>query len=246
MVWKARSQAANQGYSHLSGIEMTCSLSMCGQSLFRIAGAARPSADRRHVPGAIFPDNRRNSTACSHSIPRQGLAHSRFAASALTPGGRQAAVRNASGLALAHCQAIGEAVEGIADRFGRRVGQSQADEPRFARHPPSPGSARRPWSRSCCGLTASCRPAVTKSLIAVLDVGGRIGRVEEALIVRSSFLGEKQRWAVFTMEVIGPELGIGGSDDAVAVRGGSDFQGRPGRFPAHQLQILRNHNEGRR
>ena len=34
-VWKARSQAAYQGYSHLSGIEMMCSFSMWYQSRFR-------------------------------------------------------------------------------------------------------------------------------------------------------------------------------------------------------------------
>ena len=35
MVWKARSQAAYQGYSHLSGIEMMCWFTMWNHSLFR-------------------------------------------------------------------------------------------------------------------------------------------------------------------------------------------------------------------
>ena len=33
MAWKARSHAAHQGYSHLSGIEMMSSPTMCDQSL---------------------------------------------------------------------------------------------------------------------------------------------------------------------------------------------------------------------
>ena len=35
MVWKARSQAAYHGYSHLSGIEMMSALSMWNHSVFR-------------------------------------------------------------------------------------------------------------------------------------------------------------------------------------------------------------------
>ena len=34
-VWKARSQAANQGYSHLSGMESTSRQKRCGQSALR-------------------------------------------------------------------------------------------------------------------------------------------------------------------------------------------------------------------
>ena len=40
-MWKARSHAAYHGYSHLSGIEMTSSLTMWNQLRLRIA-AARP------------------------------------------------------------------------------------------------------------------------------------------------------------------------------------------------------------
>ena len=55
--WKARSQAAYQGYSHLSGIEMTSALSRCRQSLLRpcrrSAGgggcAGSPSSQSAHV-----------------------------------------------------------------------------------------------------------------------------------------------------------------------------------------------------
>mgnify|MGYP000305318317 CR=1 FL=1 len=36
-VWKARSQAAYQGYSHLSGIEMMSSQYMCDHALFFFA-----------------------------------------------------------------------------------------------------------------------------------------------------------------------------------------------------------------
>ena len=35
IMWKARSQAANQGYSHLSGIEITSRLNRCRQSALR-------------------------------------------------------------------------------------------------------------------------------------------------------------------------------------------------------------------
>jgi len=38
--WKARSQSAYQGYSHLSGIEITSSFTMWNHSWFRIAGAS--------------------------------------------------------------------------------------------------------------------------------------------------------------------------------------------------------------
>ena len=36
MEWKAKSHAAYHGYSHLSGIEMTCWFTMWNQSLFRM------------------------------------------------------------------------------------------------------------------------------------------------------------------------------------------------------------------
>ena len=42
-MWNARSQAANQGYSHLSGMEMTSSVAMWNQWLFRTEGAAPAS-----------------------------------------------------------------------------------------------------------------------------------------------------------------------------------------------------------
>ena len=51
MVWNARSHAAYQGYSHLSGIEMIWSLTMWNHSLFRIC----------LLPGRI------GSTPCSSS-----------------------------------------------------------------------------------------------------------------------------------------------------------------------------------
>ena len=38
IVWKARSQAAYHGYSHLSGIEITSAFSMWNHSVFRTPG----------------------------------------------------------------------------------------------------------------------------------------------------------------------------------------------------------------
>ena len=40
-AWKARSQAAYQGYSHLSGMEMTSSLTMWNQSRLRTSKRVR-------------------------------------------------------------------------------------------------------------------------------------------------------------------------------------------------------------
>ena len=47
--WKAKSHAAYHGYSHLSGIEMMCSLTMWNHSLFRIVFCVRP-----HRIDAVF------------------------------------------------------------------------------------------------------------------------------------------------------------------------------------------------
>ena len=44
IVWKARSQAAYQGYSHLSGMEMTSPFSMWNHSAFRTPRRAPPSS----------------------------------------------------------------------------------------------------------------------------------------------------------------------------------------------------------
>ena len=41
-VWNARSHAAYQGYSHLSGMEMTSPFSMWNHSAFRLARALPP------------------------------------------------------------------------------------------------------------------------------------------------------------------------------------------------------------
>ena len=42
IVWNARSQAAYQGYSHLSGMEMTSPLNMWNHSAFRTFRFAPP------------------------------------------------------------------------------------------------------------------------------------------------------------------------------------------------------------
>jgi hypothetical protein len=51
IMWKARSQAAYQGYSHLSGIETTSRLNSCGPvAVATLGGAVRAAAagpDRR-------------------------------------------------------------------------------------------------------------------------------------------------------------------------------------------------------
>ena len=49
MAWNARSQAAYQGYSHLSGIEMMCWFTMWNHSLFRILPGVR-----LHGVGAVL------------------------------------------------------------------------------------------------------------------------------------------------------------------------------------------------
>ena len=51
IVWKARSQAAYQGYSHLSGIEMMSALSMWNQSAFR---AAAPRCSHQRMTGVLL------------------------------------------------------------------------------------------------------------------------------------------------------------------------------------------------
>ena len=66
MVWNARSQAAYQGYSHLSGIEMTSALIMWNHSRLRHArlpGCQRVSAvlvepaDRVEVEELLAPEH---------------------------------------------------------------------------------------------------------------------------------------------------------------------------------------------
>ena len=44
IVWKARSQAAYQGYSHLSGMEMTSPFSMWNHSAFRTVPPLPPTS----------------------------------------------------------------------------------------------------------------------------------------------------------------------------------------------------------
>ena len=63
IVWKARSQAANQGYSHLSGIEMTWSAIMWNHSRLR-----RRRTARRHVRRATCR-RRRRKYCLLHSMP---------------------------------------------------------------------------------------------------------------------------------------------------------------------------------
>ncbi len=158
--------------------------------------------------------------------PGQGLPHHVRGVSADT-GGRQMAVERV-GLALALCQDSGEAVERIAEQIRRRIGQSQADDGGL------PGAHRHLVVRGRLGpdllrIDRVLPPRRDEVVDAVLGVGGRIRRAEEAPIVRL-VLGEEQRRPAFAIQVVGPELGIGRSDDAVAVRGGCDFQGRLRRF----------------
>ena len=157
--------------------------------------------------------------------PGQGLAHHVGGVGA-DAGRRQAAVERV-GFALARRQGIGEAVERTAGRVRRRIGQSQADDRGL------PGAHRHLVVRGCLGsdllridrVLSSRRDEVVD---AVLDVGGRVGRAEDASVVRL-VLGEEQGRAALAMQVVGSELGIGRGDDAVAGRRGLDFQGRPGR-----------------
>ena len=157
--------------------------------------------------------------------PGQGLPHHVRRVGA-DPGRRQAAVERI-GFAPARREDIGEAVEGIAGRFRRCIGQAQADDGSL------PGAHRHLVVRGRLGpdLLRIDRVLLARRdevVDAVLDVGGRVGRAEEALIVRL-VLGEEQRRAAFAMQVIGSDLGFGRRDDAVARRRGVDFQGRPGR-----------------
>ena len=75
-MWNARSQAANQGYSHLSGMESTSRQKTCGQSELRPASAAPAAAacrDRR--PASPEPHSHR--TACSRAGRHKRLASDR-------------------------------------------------------------------------------------------------------------------------------------------------------------------------
>ncbi len=62
--WNARSHAAYQGYSHLSGIEMMSPFSMWNHCMFRRSRVGAAQRVRVDVPAATGR-RRRSRTACS-------------------------------------------------------------------------------------------------------------------------------------------------------------------------------------
>ena len=75
IVWKARSQAAYQGYSHLSGMEMMSLFSMWNHSVLRdVALAVTPPADERHAPSASDRGRNSNTAWSRASRPAPGGA----------------------------------------------------------------------------------------------------------------------------------------------------------------------------
>ena len=128
MVWNARSHAAYQGYSHLSGIEMMCWFTMWNHSLFRM----------KRPPGFI------GSTPCSSSHlstskteillgpehSGQRLAHDEGLVFADTL--RSDGLVELIGLALTGLHDFSEALEGIAHGSRRQVAQPQTDGGRLS------------------------------------------------------------------------------------------------------------------
>ena len=91
-MWKARSQAAYQGYSHLSGIEMTSRLWTCDASpvLRPLAPAPRVGAGRNRDRPRASRSRRSSRTAWTTAVPRSAW---RITFAALGPRSR---LRNAS------------------------------------------------------------------------------------------------------------------------------------------------------
>ncbi len=114
MVWNARSQAAYQGYSHLSGIEMMWSFTMWNHSLFRmvrVAGLHR--IDTMFLEPFVHVEE---EILLAPEHPGQRLAHDEGLIFADTF--RSYGLVELIGLALTGLHDFSEALEGIA--HGRR------------------------------------------------------------------------------------------------------------------------------
>ena len=84
MVWNARSHAAYQGYSHLSGIEMMCWLIMWNHSRFRMK---RPPGFNGSIPCSVSQMSTSKKKYClDQSIPASAWRMT-SASSALTRSG---------------------------------------------------------------------------------------------------------------------------------------------------------------
>ena len=124
MAWNAKSQAAYQGYSHLSGIEMMFSFTMWNHSLFRMCGAPRP-----HRVGAVFLQpfvHIEIEVLLAPEHPRQRLTHDpgRVFANPVRSDGSIELVR----LTPARPDDLRKLVsERLAQRSGRLVAQAQPD-----------------------------------------------------------------------------------------------------------------------
>ena len=156
--WKARSQAANQGYSHLSGIEMMSAALRWRQSLlrpyFRVCGRRRLAPDRRRA----IP-RRRTVELLAPEQPGERLALHE--------------AKSSSATRLEH------GIEGVGPRRGASENRIEPIKSRCSRRPPGSRArttssrpaalrgdrGRRPWCRCRAGLTPPASPSTTKSSI---------------------------------------------------------------------------------
>ena len=153
--WKARSQAANQGYSHLSGMEMMSALNMWNQCWLR-------TSCRRRLAGSTP----RSFSHLLHVVdvrllrPQQArvaLADARCAASSLSDGGMIVVVELV-GLVLAGRRTSARSRPNGSATLARRARrQAQADRARSARRPRSTTVCAAALVPFCAGLTASWR-----------------------------------------------------------------------------------------
>src|SRR5215471_18156734 len=192
MVWNARSHAAYQGYSHLSGIEMTWSLTMWNHSLLRICRL--PDCSGSTPCSSSHLSTSKPKYCLLHNIPASAWPITR-ASSSLR---RDGAIERI-GLALARLHDGSEAREGLAHGRRCQVTEPQPDRGRFpcTHSDLIMGGSFGAGVRRVDRLLLSVHDGVVD---AVFDVRIGVGRAKEPRVV-GLVLGEEQRDVALTVQV---------------------------------------------
>ena len=219
MVWKARSQAAYQGYSHLSGIEITSSFIMWNHSVLR---TRRPWVVQRiDVVLAQPAVGVEQVVLLRPEHPGQGLAHDPRLVLAHPRRGDGGVERVGLLEALAHHGGERRAEEGRVGFRGRR-GQAQAhhlggaggDGQRVVR------GRLRAFALRVDGIGTAVQEVLVD---AVLDVGRGRGDAEDPPGV-GLVLREQERRGAVAVQVARAQLGMGRGHHArpLAARAGGE------------------------
>ncbi len=207
IVWKARSQAAYQGYSHLSGIEMTSPLSMWNHSAFR---TPRPCAAEERVRLVLLQP--------AVDVEVVVLLRPEHPGERLAVDPALVLAERAGRDPLVELVGVGEPLperllEGRAEgrSAGRAVGEAELDE-LDTRPPARRGrSAPRPSSRSSPGSPRPVSPATTYRWNASFTYGVGFGWPQSLSAFLSFSVNRSSGLAVAGERVLA-QLGMGGHD----------------------------------